>query len=766
MNRRLSSATLLTVAVALVWYAAGRARAQEQPVESERRLPSVPRLAPTAHPPLPGHPSLYWLLPELSATRSVVGRGDDPSTRFARGVKLIADKQFAAGLPLVNGTVATTPLAAYGQYYTARALFGVGRVAEADALLAALSARKPEGFLREAGQVQLSDIALARGEPARAIDILEDLADEKVTSPEDVLLRLGHAAEVAGHTEKALQAYRRIYYEYPLSEQAGDAQAGIERLETPALVTPDRFKRQLTRAERLFSARRWAQARAAFEPLGRAATSTDDRELITLRLAECDYYLDRPRTARDALRPYLDDSSRKAEARFFFLTAARALDDTETYLSMARRMSVDFPDSSWTEETLNNLASHYLVSDEDAAADQVFRELAQRFPQSRYAERAAWKIGWWAYKNGQFAEAAQTFEAAASRFPRADNRPAWLYWSGRARDQLGDQVTANSRYRLAYIDYLNSYYGRLSAKVLAQRREAPIQDSVRTDPTPMPAPLIPTDAIVRQLVGLGLYDDALKELQYAQQSWGDSPAVQATIAWIRHEQGLDQRAMERFQNLRGAITLMKRAYPQYLAAGGEDLPPEVLRVMFPLDYWPLIRKYSERHDLDPYLMAALIAQESTFTADIRSAANAYGLMQLVPDAGRQYARKVGLRYSLRLLTQPEANIRMGMAYFKDLSMRFGGDHYALASYNAGPHRVARWISERPAAVQDEFIDDIPFPETQNYVKRILGTAEDYRRLYGSGILQPIARASAVAAPKAGVKKAPARKAPRRPARRR
>jgi soluble lytic murein transglycosylase len=75
---------------------------------------------------------------------------------------------------------------------------------------------------------------------------------------------------------------------------------------------------------------------------------------------------------------------------------------------------------------------------------------------------------------------------------------------------------------------------------------------------------------------------------------------------------------------------------------------------------------------------------------------------------------------------------MGTALFADLVRQFGGAHYALASYNAGENRVARWISERPGIDQDEFIDDIPFPETQNYVKRILGTAEDYRRLYGSG----------------------------------
>jgi soluble lytic murein transglycosylase len=62
--------------------------------------------------------------------------------------------------------------------------------------------------------------------------------------------------------------------------------------------------------------------------------------------------------------------------------------------------------------------------------------------------------------------------------------------------------------------------------------------------------------------------------------------------------------------------------------------------------------------------------------------------------------------------------------------RFGGIYYALASYNAGENRVVRWKAERPGLDEDEFIDDIPFPETQNYVKRILGTAEDYRLLYG------------------------------------
>ena len=86
-----------------------------------------------------------------------------------------------------------------------------------------------------------------------------------------------------------------------------------------------------------------------------------------------------------------------------------------------------------------------------------------------------------------------------------------------------------------------------------------------------------------------------------------------------------------------------------------------------------------------------------------------------------------------MLTNPEINIRLGTLYFSQLVQQFGGTYYALASYNAGESRVVRWKSERPGLDEDEFIDDIPFPETQNYVKRILGTAEDYRRLYADGV---------------------------------
>jgi soluble lytic murein transglycosylase len=141
--------------------------------------------------------------------------------------------------------------------------------------------------------------------------------------------------------------------------------------------------------------------------------------------------------------------------------------------------------------------------------------------------------------------------------------------------------------------------------------------------------------------------------------------------------------------------------------------------------------------------AALIAQESTFDASAHSPANAWGLMQIVPSTGRRLAASVGVRrFSTRMLTNADVNIRLGTVYFSRLVHQFGGTYYALASYNAGENRVVRWKAERPSMEEDEFIDDIPFPETQNYVKRILGTAEDYRHLYGEVGATPGAKPAA------------------------
>jgi soluble lytic murein transglycosylase len=702
----------------------------QQGSEDAQRADAEVRLAATRHAALPTDRTQYWYVRDIALARSAAS--DPALAKLARGVKAIAEGNFATGLPLVNDpALASTPLADYARYYSGVALARLSRLSEADAVFSALLLRAPSGYLRGAVPLRLAEIAQARQDSPRAERILRELKLEETSEPEETLLRLGMVEESIGHREHALEAYRSIYYDYPLSGQADAAQAGIERTQPAGTMPEDLIDRALSRAERLYTARRWGQARAAYEGLA-PIVQGDNTNLVALRIAECDYRLDRYRAARDGVKPFTGHGPLEAEARFFYANAIKALGDRQSYITLSRELVSDFPETEWAVETLNNLAQLYATSDEDDTADQVFRELLARFPTHRYSERAAWKAGWVDYRNRRFAEAAAIFESAAATFPRADNRPAWLYWSGRARDQMNDAPTANARYRLVVADYANSYYGRLASALLAARRQPMTVEADVTPPAIALGRTPPSERAIRELTAAQLFDDALREVQYAQEVWGDSPQLQATTAWIRHQQGLALKAQERFAALRGAINTMRRAYPQFLAAGGEDIPQDVLRIIFPLDYWPLIEKYSRQNDLDPYLITALMAQESTFTAEIRSSANARGLMQLMPSTARRYASKLGIRpFTTALLAQPEINVRIGSYYFKELMDQFGGAHYALAAYNAGEHRVVRWLKEAPGLPTDEFIDNIPFPETQTYVKRILGTAEDYRRLYGN-----------------------------------
>src|SRR5437870_3438900 len=177
----------------------------------------------------------------------------------------------------------------------------------------------------------------ALGDLSAAVEIYERLARTKTTAPDDVLIRLGRAARAAGDAEKAATAFARVYYEFPLSDLSVLAGSELETLPNVQPIAPgsSRYKFELGRAERLFGSKRYAQARTAFEGLKNAAEG-DDLELVSLRLAECDYFLKRPRIARDGVKPYIEHASRQAEALFFYAISVRELGDEAEYLRAVR----------------------------------------------------------------------------------------------------------------------------------------------------------------------------------------------------------------------------------------------------------------------------------------------------------------------------------------------------------------------------------------------------------------------------------------------
>lgn len=771
----MTRSVLLLVGVLLVLPAALAPRAQQARATSPNPMPSgVAVLTPTSHPPVSPDLSHLWLAPERG---QVAGRASGRPP-LAAASKLTADGEYTKALDLATQSIAQQGvLGQYAVYYAGVAQLRLQRPDAALASFRALQQQKPVGLLSEAAVLGEAEALEARDDAAGAVRIYDRLLKGRLSDVESVYMRLGAAARAAGDAAKSADAYSHVLYEFPLGANAPIAESALEmmRVRKSLEAGSARFKMELGRAERLFGSKRYTEARRLFSDL-RAVASGDDKELVTLRLAECDYFLKRGGAARDALRPLLtDDTSRQGEALFFHALASRSAGDTDTFLTTLRRIATDFPEQTWAEDALDNLGTYYIRADQDEQADAIFREIYQRYPRGAYSERAAWKAGWTAYRKGDYEYAARVFEQAASDFPRSDYRPPWLYWSGRAHEQLGAKSTAQDRYLLTAADYLNSYYGRLASTRLDKTVVSRVSSRTFVDAKAALDPVLPPNgAVVRALLDAEMYDDALNELRFAQRVWGDSASIQATVAWTRQQQSRTEHGMSRFTLLRGAINTMRRAYPQFMAAGGQELPRDVLTVIYPLAYWDLIKKHAEANGLDPFFVAALVSQESTFVADVRSGANAYGLMQLLPSTARQYARKLKLPYSSRLLTNPEANIRMGTAYLADKVREFGDLHLVLASYNAGERAVRRWQAERPNVAVDEFIDDIPYPETQLYVKKILGTADDYRRLYADAASRgdnidtaaPVSASSTVSAPRPstpGTKVAPKRSTPRKPA---
>lgn len=153
---------------------------------------------------------------------------------------------------------------------------------------------------------------------------------------------------------------------------------------------------------------------------------------------------------------------------------------------------------------------------------------------------------------------------------------------------------------------------------------------------------------------------------------------------------------------------------------------DALRIRFPIRYREYIEDLARELDINPETIFAVIRKESIFQTKIRSHAGAIGLMQLRPTTARYIAQQYGIRYrGERSLQEPHINLQFGSRYLRDQLRAFGNIAYAAAAYNAGPNRVSEWLALSPDLPLDEWIAQIPFPETRNYVKQVL----EYQKVY-------------------------------------
>jgi len=218
----------------------------------------------------------------------------------------------------------------------------------------------------------------------------------------------------------------------------------------------------------------------------------------------------------------------------------------------------------------------------------------------------------------------------------------------------------------------------------------------------------------------GLNDWADQELRFGAKA-GEQPYVMALQLASFSSAKPDQ-----------ALHYIKAYAGGYLYVPIDSAPRQFWTFAFPLPFRTEVESFSKQNGLDPFLMAALIRQESEFNPKAVSKTGARGLAQIQPATGRELSRRLKVAtYSTAGLFQPGLNLQLGTYYLKSLLGQVGGrEDAALAAYDAGLSRVRAWLTWGDFREPAEFIESIPFTETRGYVQGILRNADIYRRLYG------------------------------------
>lgn len=157
----------------------------------------------------------------------------------------------------------------------------------------------------------------------------------------------------------------------------------------------------------------------------------------------------------------------------------------------------------------------------------------------------------------------------------------------------------------------------------------------------------------------------------------------------------------------------------------------VLKKIYPTKYSEYVYKYAKEYEVDPILIFAIIKAESNFNPNVVSGSKAIGLMQLMETTAEEIARKQQIKFiEGESLYNPELNIRLGTKYFSNLMKEYKDNYLlALTAYNAGIGNVKRWIEQGIIKEDGSDIENIPYKETNNYVRKILRDYKIYKELY-------------------------------------
>ncbi|WP_133300563.1 transglycosylase SLT domain-containing protein [Seongchinamella sediminis] len=301
----------------------------------------------------------------------------------------------------------------------------------------------------------------------------------------------------------------------------------------------------------------------------------------------------------------------------------------------------------------------------------------------------------------RWALAEQDWPALSNTLPllsaQAQQKGVWRYWRARALAQAGDDVAA--RQLLEELARERDYYGFLAADRLRKPYAFNYKPLVLQSAGTATLHRLPA---VQRIGELNFH----REERNAHSEWYKvlqdtaEPGQQQALARLAAEQGWHRMAID---------------------AATRAQAWDALDVRFPTAYEDTFQQYAAAQQVSHTELMAIARRESAFFPEARSPVGARGLMQIMPATGKAVASKIGRPHSREDLYEIEHNILLGSAYYRQLLDRFDGNRiFALAAYNAGPHRVDRWRNGSGAQVPvDIWVETIPYRETRNYVQAVL-----------------------------------------------
>lgn len=336
-----------------------------------------------------------------------------------------------------------------------------------------------------------------------------------------------------------------------------------------------------------------------------------------------------------------------------------------------------------------------------------------------------WTLGWTYTLWQKDAEALRVFDRYIKSYPDGDYKTNSLFWSGKIYDRQGKTAERDAKLRQLTVEYPYSYYAYRAREIMgvptavsSEIGGGAIFPNIEEQLAQVTGTRIQS---VRELLAIDLTQDAMREMKALAAEYPDNSGVAFMLADVYVAGG------EPFK----ANGILQKRFRQFVRHGGANVPARFWQILFPLNYWDAIRTEAARRQLDPYLVASIIRQESGFEPTVVSNAGAVGLMQIMPAEAPRIASVAGLEGITReRLFDPRENIAVGAAeYSQKLALMSGNHTHAIAAYNAGEGPVGNWIAAIPSGDPDLFVDSIPYAETKLYVKSVTRNRFEYRRIY-------------------------------------